>query len=89
VLTINKVELQFRRWEGSPLSNTFGNKSLIDFGGRPVFAELCVYELMRLSGWQARWVETYGAGAMTPNHFTQFFKQHVGTTPSEYRSALA
>lgn len=72
VLTVPKAELRFRRWEGTPLSNTFGNKPLIDFGGRPVFAELCVYELMRLSGWQARWVETYGAGAMTPNHFTRW-----------------
>jgi hypothetical protein len=72
VLTIPKVELQFRQWQGSPLSSTFGNKPLIDFGGRPLFAELCVYELMRLSGWQARWVETYGAGAMTPNHLTRW-----------------
>ena len=72
VLTVPKAELQFRRWEGAPLSNTFGNKPLIDFGGRPVFAELCAYELMRLSGWQARWVETYGAGAMAPNHFTRW-----------------
>ncbi|WP_022821680.1 hypothetical protein [Hymenobacter norwichensis] len=70
VLTVPKVELQLRRWGGAPISHTFGNKPLIDFGGRPVFAELCVYELARLSGWQARWVETYGAGAMTPHHFT-------------------
>lgn len=71
-LAIPKVELRFRRWEGAPLSNTFGNKPLIDFGGRAVFAELCLYELLRLSGWQARWVETYGAGAMSPGHFTQW-----------------
>lgn len=70
VLTVPKVELQLQRWQGTPLSNTFGNKPLINFGGRPVFAELCVCELLRLSGWQARWVETYGAGAMTPHHFT-------------------
>jgi hypothetical protein len=69
-LIVPKVELQLRRWAGAPISNSFGNKPLIDFGGRPIFAELCVYELVRLSGWQARWVETYGAGAMTPNHFT-------------------
>lgn len=69
-LTVPKVELQLRRWAGAPISNTFNNKPLIDFGGRPLFAELCVYELVRLSGWQARWVEPYGAGAMTPHHLT-------------------
>jgi hypothetical protein len=58
-ITIPKVELQLRRWEGASPNNAFGNKPLLDFGGRPVFAELCVYELLRLSGWQARWVETY------------------------------
>ncbi len=67
-LTVPKVELRLCQWAGAPISNTFGNKPLIDFGGRPVFAELCVYELVRLSGWQARWVETYGAGAMNPKH---------------------
>ena len=70
VLTVPKVELRLRRWAGAPISDTLGQKPLIDFGGRPLFAELCVYELARLSGWQARWVETYGAGAMTPKHLT-------------------
>lgn len=77
-LYIPKVEISLRRWEGTPLANTFGGKPLIDFGGRPVFAELCVYELMRLSGWQARWVETYGAPATAPNHFTAWADDRLG-----------
>lgn len=70
MLAIPKAELILRRWTGAPVANTFGGKPLIDFAGRPLFAELCVYELLRLSGWEARWVETYGAPAMKPNHFT-------------------
>lgn len=68
--SIPKVELQLRRWEGIPLTNTLNGKPLIDFGGRPVFAELCLYELVRLSGWQARWVEPYGAPAKAPRLLT-------------------
>lgn len=64
--SVPKVELQLRRWEGASLNNTFNGKPLIDFGGHPMFAEICVYELMRLSGWQARWVCTYGAPAKVP-----------------------
>lgn len=85
-LAIPKIELQLRRWAGPPISSTFGNKPLIDFGGHPVFAELCVYELVRLSGWEARWVETYGAGPMNPYHFTAWAdagitgQQHVPIT---------
>ena len=71
-ITIPKLELQLRRWEGTSLNNTFGKKPLIDFGGKPVFAELCIYELMLLSGWQARWVEPFAAGAMTPKHLTRW-----------------
>ncbi|SMB97268.1 hypothetical protein SAMN00120144_0330 [Hymenobacter roseosalivarius DSM 11622] len=52
--------------------NHFGHKPLIDFGGLPVFAELCVYELFRLSGWEARWLETYGAPAAGPYLFTNW-----------------
>jgi hypothetical protein len=65
-LDIAKVDLRLRRWDGALLGNTLNGKPLIDFGGQPVFAEICVYELMRLSGWQARWVCTYGASAKAP-----------------------
>ena len=37
---IPKTELQLRCWTGLPLPNTFGNKPLIDFGGRPLFARV-------------------------------------------------
>ena len=67
---IPKVELQLRQWEGISLTNTLNGKPLIDFGGRPVFAELCLYELVRLSGWQARWVKPYGAPAKAPRLLT-------------------
>lgn len=69
---IPKLELRFRPWKGATLAHTFGSKPLIDFGGRPVFAELCVYELFRLSGWDARWVETYGAPPSNPYLLTDW-----------------
>lgn len=72
LVVIPKVELILRPWSGAPLTNHFGHKPLIDFGGRPMFAELCVYELFRLSGWEVRWVETYGAPAATPYLFTNW-----------------
>ena len=71
-LHIPKLELRLRRWTGTPILHTFGNKPLIDFSGRPLFAELCIYELLHLSGWQARWVETFGAPALRPSHFTHW-----------------
>jgi hypothetical protein len=71
-IEIPKIELQFRAWSGTPIVEDFGRKPLIDFGGRPVFAELCVHELFRLSGWESRWVETYGASPKAPYFFTEW-----------------
>ena len=67
---VPKVELHLRPWQGAPIADMFGGKPLIDFAGQPVFAELAVYELLRLSGWQARWIETYGAPAASPKCYT-------------------
>ncbi len=77
-LLIPKVELTLRSWTGASILNTFGGKPLLDFGGRPVFAEICAYKLARLSGWETRWVETYGAAAMRPNCFTAWANAPLG-----------
>ncbi len=66
VVTVPKVELWLRRWTGEAIADNFNGKPLIDVASRPVFAELAIYELFRLSGWEARWVETYGAPAKSP-----------------------
>lgn len=67
---VPKVELLLRQWTGSPIGDSFGGKPLLDVAGQPLFAELAVYELLRLSGWEARWLETYGAPALRPHHYT-------------------
>lgn len=72
LVAVSKVELLLRPWTGAPLTNHFGHKALVDFGGRPMFAELCMYELLRLSGWEARWLETYSAPAALPYFFTDW-----------------
>lgn len=71
-LLVPKVELWLRQWKGAPIADNFGGKPLIDLAGRPVFAELAVYELFRLSGWQARWIETYGAPVKNPKCYTNW-----------------
>jgi hypothetical protein len=77
-LVIPKLALTLRSWTGPSITHTLNGKPLLDFGGRPVFAELCVYELTRLSGWDARWVETYGAPALRPHCFTSWADALLG-----------
>ena len=81
-LAVPKVQLHLRRWFGPPLSNTFNSKPLVDLAGQPVFAELATYELFRLSGWEARWVSTFGASATMPKLLTDW----LDALPKQQRS---
>lgn len=69
---VPKAELLLRPWAGPPIADSFGGKPLVDVAGRPLFAELCVYELFRLSGWEARWIETFGAPALRPSYYADW-----------------
>lgn len=74
-VTVPKAELRLRKWAGAAIADDFGHKPLLDVAGKPLFAELCVYELFRLSGWDARWLETYGAPARNPSCFTRWLPE--------------
>jgi hypothetical protein len=69
---IPKVILTFKEWKGTPIANTFGGKPLIDFDGVPIFAELVIMKLFKISGWQARWIETYGAKVTMPFYLSNW-----------------
>lgn len=56
---IPKYIIQFKKWEGVELKETFGNKPVIDMDGKPMFAELAIMNLFIKSGWHSIWVETY------------------------------
>jgi len=50
----------FLKWSGHPPAFDFGKKPIVDDGGKSVFAELALLNLLRASGWEGVWVETYG-----------------------------
>jgi hypothetical protein len=39
--------------------DTYGHKKVLDFYGKPQFAELGILRIMERSGWQGVWVDTY------------------------------
>ena len=78
---IPKVVITFKLWKGIPIANTFGGKPLIDFDGTPMFAELAIMKLFKISGWQARWIETYGASAKAPFHFSNWIDGRLTEQP--------
>lgn len=50
----------FQKWTGDSPSFDFGKKPLIDYEGEAIFAELAILKLLKESGWDGAWVETYG-----------------------------
>lgn len=48
----------FRQWLGSPVPD-YGGKTLLSFGGRPLFAELVVLKLLEKDGWRGVWVDSF------------------------------
>lgn len=70
VLNVGRCDVKLKKWDGATISNTFGGKTLIDNGGKPLFAELAVVDWFMKHGWNARWVCTYGRNRMNPLFLT-------------------
>ncbi len=60
-------------WKGPPFQHDFGKKSaaMVDVDGEHLFAELAIVRILAKSGWEGRWVSTYGAGN-TANFWTRW-----------------
>lgn len=50
----------FKKWAGKSPTFDFGRKPIVDYQGKPVFAELAILKLFIALGWDGVWVESYG-----------------------------
>lgn len=58
-VSIQKYFFHFDPWKGAPIPNTYNGKTVIDWNGEPVFAELAVLRLFQSHGWDGVWVDSY------------------------------
>jgi len=56
---IPKAAPVFRLWSGEFTGDTYGNKSLLDVDGVPMFAELAILRIFQKDGWNGVWVDTF------------------------------
>ena len=59
VVHVPKVTPSFQAWPGPAPSDTFGKKPVLDFNGRPAFAELVVLWNFLEAGWDGVWIDSY------------------------------
>lgn len=54
--------LEFKKWNGKPLSDTYGGKAVINYRGKPLFAELAIVRNLEKEGWKAIWIDNFSKG---------------------------
>jgi hypothetical protein len=59
VVQIPKATPQFKMWTGRPVDDTYRNKPILSFNGKPAFAELAILGIFRDDGWSGVWVDTH------------------------------
>jgi hypothetical protein len=74
---IQKANPVFKPWTGESVGYTYGNKKVLNFYGKPEFAELGILRLMEYSGWEGVWVDTFGGSAFR----TQFWPKNAVKLP--------
>jgi hypothetical protein len=58
-VAIPRCGYMFSPWRGTPILDTYGRKAVLDWNGKPVFAELAILGVLERAGWDGVWVDTY------------------------------
>lgn len=58
IVAFPKTTPTFPRWRGEPVE-TYGKKTVLDFDGRPAFAELFILWTLQSEGWQGVWIDSF------------------------------
>ncbi|MGA2604485.1 MAG: hypothetical protein ABSG14_09680 [Verrucomicrobiia bacterium] len=58
-VAIPKATPIFKLWTGEKIADDYGGKIILDFDGKPEFAELGVLRVFEQAGWQGFWVDTF------------------------------
>jgi hypothetical protein len=64
-VAVPKTTPKFQPWRGSPLNNTYGGKVVLEFGGKPLFAELVILRYFESCGWRGAWIDTFRKRTLT------------------------
>ena len=58
-ISVKRYSLVLEPWKGHSVKDSYGNKQLINYKGKPFFAELAVLKMLSKQGWKGVWVDTY------------------------------
>ena len=56
---VKKSFRELQVWDGVPINDTYGNKPILNYKGKPLFAELFALKLYNEKGYNGVWVDTF------------------------------
>jgi hypothetical protein len=59
-VNVPKCRTCFKKWCGRKHVPNYGGKAILNFEGKPLFAELVVLRMLEKKGWHGVWVDSYG-----------------------------
>ena len=59
VVQVQKAKPLFTLWPGKSVADTYNGKPILDFQGRPGFAELVILWSFEAAGWVGAWMDSY------------------------------
>ena len=61
VVEVPKATPSFATWTAPPPGDTYGGKAILDFNGRPAFAELVILWSFIEAAWDGVWMDYFGS----------------------------
>jgi hypothetical protein len=81
---IPKATPRFAIWTGPSSGGNYGGKAILDFNGRPAFAELAILWSFMEAGWDGVWLDNFGS-----RHLRGFWPTPLPTElPAEQRALI-
>lgn len=80
---VETARVPFKQGDAAMLApHGFGKKPVVMYGGEPMFAELALQRMCVEAGWNARWLQTYSAGASGPKLYAGWDPRLSGRSQS-------
>lgn len=71
-IVIPKGVVQFQKWKGAPLKESFGGMPVVSVEDRPMFAEVAIMQHLIHYGWETRWILTTNRRNKEPLYFSEW-----------------
>ncbi|AIF82309.1 hypothetical protein NTE_00227 [Candidatus Nitrososphaera evergladensis SR1] len=71
-VSVPATNIVFKRWKGKPIKDDMAGKPVVEYEGKPMFAELAIVKMAVRSGWSAFWQKAYPVRQSGPYYYSEW-----------------